>query len=94
MQAPELPFPTSCETTDISLCGCYIKLSFPLPVGTVLNVHIGTEDGEVRALGVVRTSNPGLGNGIEFTEMTESNKLRLVQCLEKLPDVDAPEFIP
>lgn len=94
LKAPELPFPTSCETTDISLCGCYVKLSFPLPIATVVDVLIAAGDAEVQTKGVVRTLNPGLGNGIEFTEMTEDNRLRLEQCIERLPDVEASDFIP
>ena len=85
---------TSCETTDISLCGCYVKLLSPLPVGTVVDVRIGTGDAGVRATGVVKTSHPGLGNGIDLTEMTPPNRLQLEHYFETLPDTEAPEFIP
>lgn len=94
LRAPEQGYPNRCETTDISPCGCYVKSLFPLPVGTVVDVGIRTGDTEVQAKGVVKTSDPGLGNGIEFTEMTPSQRLQLEQNLETLPEAEAPEFIP
>jgi hypothetical protein len=60
----------------------------------VVEVHIGTGDTKVKAQGVVRTSNPGLGNGIDFTEMAPSNRLQLERYLGTLPEAQAPEFIP
>ena len=94
LRSPGQPYFTSCETTDISLCGSYVKLLSPLPVGTVVEVRIGTGDTQVKATGVVKTSDPGLGNGIEFTEMTPPNRLQLEHYLKILPDTQAPEFIP
>jgi hypothetical protein len=60
----------------------------------VVDVRIGTGDAEVKATGVVKTSDLGLGNGIDLTEMTPPNRLQLEHYLETLPDTQAPEFIP
>ncbi len=94
LRPPGQPYPTSCETTDLSLCGCYVKLLFPLPVGTVVDVRFSAGDTEVQAKAVVKTSNPGLGNGIDFTEMAPSTRLQLERYLETLPEAEASEFIP
>ena len=94
LRPPGQSYATNCETTDISLCGCYVKVIFPLPVGTVVDVRIGMGDTVVQAKAVVKTSHPGLGNGIDFMEMTPANKLQLEHYLGVLPETQAPEFIP
>jgi hypothetical protein len=60
----------------------------------VVDIRIGTGSTEVRGKAIVRTSHPGLGNGVEFTEMTPVHKLQLERYLETLPEAKAPEFIP
>jgi hypothetical protein len=94
LRPPGQAYPTNCETTDISLCGCYVKLLSPLPVGTVVDMRVRTGDTEVKVQGVVKTSNPGLGNGIDFLDMAPASRLQLQHYLETIPDVKAPEFIP
>jgi hypothetical protein len=68
----------------MSLCGCYVKLLFPLPTGTVVDIRIGIEGGSVQAKGIVRTADPALGNGIEFTEIASPCRLQLEHYLETL----------
>jgi len=87
-------YPNNCETTDISLCGCYVKLMLPLPVGMLLDVHIWIGDTPVQAKAVVKTSHPGVGNGIDFIEMTSPNRFQLEHYLETVPEPQASEFIP
>jgi len=82
------PYPTCCETTDISLCGCYVRVLFPLSVGTVVDIRIVMAGREIQAKGVVKTLDPALGNGIEFTEMGSSSRLQLQQYLETLSHED------
>ncbi len=68
----------------MSLCGCYVKLLFPLPIGTTVDIRIGMEGGGLQAKGIVRTADPALGNGIEFTEMPFPCRLQLEHYLEAL----------
>jgi len=89
LRPPGQPYPTAAETTDVSLCGCYVKLLFPLPIGTVVDIRIGIEDVGVRAKGIVRTTDPALGNGIEFTEIASSCRLQLEHHLETLSQEDS-----
>jgi PilZ domain len=85
LHCPGQSYPTSGETTDVSLRGCYIKLSFPLPVGTQVDVRIGLPDGQFKAKGVIRTLDPALGNGLEFTDVEPRARQELERCLQTFP---------
>jgi PilZ domain len=74
-------YPTCCETTNISLRGCYVRVLFPLPVGTAVDIRIGMAGREIQAKGVVKTLERALGNGVEFTDMDYSHRLQLQQYL-------------
>jgi len=88
LRPAEQPYPTSSETTDVSLCGCYVKMLLPLPVGAVVDIRIGIGGGEVTAKGLVKTMDPALGNGIELTEMAPSCRLELQHYLQTLPEAN------
>ncbi len=66
IKIPEVVFPSLGETSDISLCGCYIRSGFCMAVGLEVELRIWVGNASVRTRAVVRTSDPGLGNGIEF----------------------------
>jgi len=92
LHCTEQSYPTSGETTDVSLRGCYVKLLFPLPQGTKVDVRIALPDGEAKAKGVVRTLDPTLGNGIEFTEMEPASQEALERCLHEFPESTPGDF--
>jgi hypothetical protein len=73
----------------MSLCGCYVKLLFPLPIGTAVDIRIAMEGGGVQAKGIIRTADPALGNGIEFIEIASPGRLQLEQYLEALSQEDS-----
>ena len=89
------PYPISCQTTDISLYGCYVKMLQPLPIGTGVDIRIGTGGEGIKAKGIVRTADAALGNGIEFTEMASSCQVELQRYLQALPEPTpgAPDII-
>jgi c-di-GMP-binding flagellar brake protein YcgR len=60
--------PFRCATSDLSLHGCYIESIFPFPKGTVLELKLQVNDTLVIAA-TVATSDPQVGNGIQFTRM-------------------------
>jgi hypothetical protein len=70
--------------TDLSLRGCYLQTSTPLPVGAQPHLTIRAEDVELLTHAVVRTSNRTLGMGLEFVELTPVNKTRLENVIRKL----------
>jgi hypothetical protein len=56
----------------------------PLPVATALRVDLWIEDQRMTASAVVRTRDPGVGMGIEFTGLTDESKKRFQAHLDKL----------
>jgi hypothetical protein len=79
--------PMRINATDVSGNGCYIENMLPLPLGTVLRVDFWLESEHVNITAVVRTCDPGVGNGIEFTGMPVDGKERMQKYLES---VDPP----
>ena len=75
--------PMRVNATDISGNGCYIETVMPLPVATALRVDLWIEDEHLTPTAVVRTRDPGVGMGIEFTGMPEEAKKRFQAHLDK-----------
>jgi hypothetical protein len=71
------------ETADLSLAGCYVEMSFTLPVGTKLDVMLWVEDERLPGKGIVVTHHPQFGNGIEFLEISAQDKDKLAHFLKK-----------
>jgi hypothetical protein len=84
-------FPTQSETTDISEHGCYVKTLFPMPMGTQLGVRMSLNGTEVLAKATVKTSDLGLGNGIEFTDFIAGGRQQLRNYLNSLNQPEEEE---
>jgi hypothetical protein len=76
--------PMRVNATDISGNGCYVETVMPLAAATSLRVEFWIDQEHVSASAVVRTRDPGVGMGIEFTGLTEDAKKRFQEHLEKL----------
>lgn len=76
--------PLRVNATDISGNGCYVETVMPLAVATALRVDFWIGEEHVSPSAVVRTRDPGVGMGIEFTGMTEDMKKRFQAHLDKL----------
>jgi PilZ domain len=76
--------PTRISATDVSGNGCYIESMLPLPLGTVLRVDFWLDSERVNISAVVRTCDPGVGNGIEFTGMPADAKERMQTYLDAI----------
>ncbi|HXM61898.1 MAG TPA: PilZ domain-containing protein [Terriglobales bacterium] len=70
------------ETADLSLFGCYVEMSFTLPVGTKIDLILWVEDARLPTRALVVTRHPQFGNGIEFLDMSEENRDKLEQFLK------------
>src|SRR5262249_44122701 len=57
--------PMRVTATDISGSGCYVETILPLPVGTTLKVDFWVGADKTTTSAVVRTSDPGVGMGVE-----------------------------
>jgi hypothetical protein len=76
--------PLRVNATDVSGNGCYVETVMPLPVGTALRVDLWIEQERLSPTAVVRTRDPGVGMGIEFTGLPEDSKKRLQAHIDKL----------
>jgi hypothetical protein len=76
--------PLRVNATDISGNGCYVETVMPLPVATALRVDLWMEDERISPSAIVRTRDPGVGMGIEFTGLTEDLKKRFQDHLDKM----------
>lgn len=74
--------PIRLQTTDISAGGCYVEMGFTLAEGTRLEAVMWLGDRKLAVKGVVVSSHPQFGNGIEFTEITDEQRKELEGYLE------------
>src|SRR6266566_1109728 len=63
--------PMRVNATDISGNGCYVETVMPLAVATALRVDLWIDEEHLAHSAVVRTRDPGVGMGIEFTGFPE-----------------------
>jgi PilZ domain len=76
--------PLRVNATDISGNGCYVETVMPLVVGTALRVDFWMGEERLSPTAVVRTRDPGVGMGIEFTGLPDESKKRFQAHLDKL----------
>jgi len=76
--------PMRVNATDISGNGCYVESIMPLAVGTLLKVDFWIDQEHVATSATVRTRDPGVGMGIEFTGLTEDSKRRFQAHLDQV----------
>src|ERR1022692_3052197 len=76
--------PLRINATDVSANGCYVESMMPVPLGTALRVDFWLDSEHVKITAVVRTCDPGVGNGIEFTGMPADTKERMQTYLEAI----------
>ena len=76
--------PLRVNATDISGNGCYVETVMPLAVATALRVDLWMGEERLTPSAVVRTRDPGVGMGIEFTGLPEESKNRFQAHLDQL----------
>jgi hypothetical protein len=76
--------PMRINATDVSGNGCYVETILPLPIGTSLRVDFYLEDQHIKITAVIRTCDPGVGNGIEFTGMPLEGKQQFQAYLDSI----------
>jgi hypothetical protein len=75
--------PMRVNATDISGNGCYVETVMPLPISTVLRLEFWIDQERISATATVRTRDPGVGMGIEFSGLPEDSKKRFQAHLDK-----------
>jgi hypothetical protein len=76
--------PSRIAATDVSGNGCYVENMLPFPLGTVLRLDFWLDSEHIKITAVVRTCDPGVGNGIEFTGMSSDAKDHMQSYLDAI----------
>jgi hypothetical protein len=76
--------PMRIHATDVSGNGCYVESIMPLPMGTKLRVDFWLDSERINISAVVRTCDPGVGNGIEFIGLPLEGKKRMQDYLNAI----------
>jgi hypothetical protein len=76
--------PMRVNATDISGNGCYVETVMPLTVSTSLRVEFWIDQERTSTTATVRTRDPGVGMGVEFTGLPDESKKRFQAHLDKL----------
>ncbi|MGA2358484.1 MAG: PilZ domain-containing protein [Terriglobales bacterium] len=84
LRAEHAKAPIRMNATDVSGNGCYVESMMPFPLGTVLRIDFWLDSEHISITAAVRTSDPGVGNGIEFTGMPAGTKNRVQAYLDAI----------
>jgi hypothetical protein len=68
----------------LSLGGVFIHTPEPPPVGSMINMLLDMQSGDVRARAIVRRVAPSKGMGIEFISMSPEDRARLNQQIQDM----------
>jgi hypothetical protein len=79
-----MTYPIWASVTDLSSTGCYLEAAAPVPLTTKLEMVFDVEGHVIRANGEVRGSFPGVGMGVVFTAMSDSDRQQLDALLKNL----------
>jgi PilZ domain len=71
-------------TSDLSLGGCFVCTSRPLPVGTRIRIALTRKNQTVEALAVVRIWKPRIGMGIEFIDVEGTHQDVLCRWIDQV----------
>jgi hypothetical protein len=71
-------------TSDLSLGGCFVCTSKPLPVKSRARVTLKRKNESVETLATVRIVKPKIGMGLEFIDVEQTSVSILTRWLEQL----------
>jgi hypothetical protein len=71
-------------TSDLSLGGCFVCTSKPLPIGTRIRITLSRKEDTVEALAVVRILKPRIGMGVEFIDVEGLSHELLARWIEQV----------
>jgi hypothetical protein len=69
---------------DLSMGGCYVETTNPLPVASVVDVTVHVGEINIQARGFVTVSHRLVGMGVQFRDVSNLNRTRLEQVMEIL----------
>jgi hypothetical protein len=71
-------------TSDLSMGGCFVCTSKPLPLGTRTRITLRRKEQMVEALAMVRIVKPRIGMGLEFIDVDSPYLALLSKWMEQL----------
>jgi hypothetical protein len=81
LQPEDSPTSISCQTSNLSLCGCSIMLTDQLPLGLRLRIELSLPQQRAVVCGRVITRHPQFGNGIMFLKFEDDGEQQLRKFL-------------
>ncbi|MGH9522265.1 MAG: PilZ domain-containing protein [Terriglobales bacterium] len=69
---------------DLSMGGCYVETTSPLPPTTRVDVVLHIDDVQITARGAVTVCHRLVGMGVEFKEVSSLNRARIEQIMIRL----------
>ena len=72
---------TKARISDLSATGCYVDTLNPLPTGTQIRLRLKHSGESFDVLAEVVRSEPNMGMGVKFLELTADQKARLESWL-------------
>ncbi|MFI5112040.1 MAG: PilZ domain-containing protein [Terriglobales bacterium] len=75
---------TAGRINEISRGGCYVEIMSPMRTGTAIRLELSVCGRMLRLEGIVRTSQPTIGMGVEFTRMAPADAERLCHIVSEL----------
>jgi c-di-GMP-binding flagellar brake protein YcgR len=70
------------ETSDLSVGGCYIEMSFTFELGTELDLVLWIADERIATRVIVVTHHPQFGNGMQFLNLSVEDQDRIDRFLK------------
>jgi hypothetical protein len=79
------------RVSDLGMGGCYVDISSPFPLGTLVKIRILRETKSFEAQGKVTYSLPGMGMGLMFTAAEPKQRRVLERWLAEITGDIVPE---
>ncbi len=74
--------PHRCNLTDLSSGGCYLEVPLPFAKGASVEIVVRTYEMKLAVRGIVLTSHPGYGMGVEFVLNTSEERSRVNKLID------------
>ena len=74
---------------DLNLGGLFIATPTPLALGSTVTILLSVPEGEIRSRATVRNIVPGEGMGVQFTEISHQDQVRVDKLVTRLLSVES-----
>jgi Tfp pilus assembly protein PilZ len=69
---------------DLNVGGLFIATPTPLALDSTVTLLLSVPEGEIRGRAVVRNVMPGQGMGVQFTELSQQDTIRVEKLVARL----------